>query len=181
MKKALALALAVVLAAAALFFGARYRGIHKDLLAERQAIEAAWNQVEASLRRRAELIPGLTQTVQAEAPDQSGAVGAVDGARRALDAARGRHGKIEANARLDQAVAGLLLGVENHPKLESSRKYGDLLESLKGAEYAIAVARRKYNEAVEHYNARLEMFPDNVVASVAGLRKIDAYFQTPAI
>jgi LemA protein len=79
------------------------------------------------------------------------------------------------------ALARLMLQVENYPKLEGSRKYGDLLEALKGAEYQIAVARRKYNEAVEHYNAGIDLFPNNIVASVTRLGKIDAYFQTPAI
>lgn len=89
--------------------------------------------------------------------------------------------RILANARLDQALARLMLQVENYPKLENSKKYADLLEALKSADYQIAVARRKYNEAVEHYNARLDLFPDNIVASVTRLGKVDAYFQTPAI
>ena len=56
-----------------------------------------------------------------------------------------------------------------------------MLEALKGADYQIAVARRKYNEAVEHYNAGIDLFPSNIVASLTHLGKIDAYFQTPAI
>ena len=74
-----------------------------------------------------------------------------------------------------------MLQAENYPKLESGKKYGDLLEALKGAEYQIAVARRRYNEAVEHYNAGIDVFPNNIVASLTRLGKIDAYFQTPAI
>ena len=82
---------------------------------------------------------------------------------------------------LDEALARLMLRVENYPKLEGGKRYGDLLEALKGAEYRIAVARRKYNEAVEHYNAGIDLFPNNFVASVTRLGKIDTYFQTPAI
>ena len=74
-----------------------------------------------------------------------------------------------------------MLLVENYPKLEGSKKYADLMEALRTADYRIAVARRKYNEAVEHYNARIDLFPNNIVASVTRLGKIDAYFQTPAI
>jgi LemA protein len=74
-----------------------------------------------------------------------------------------------------------MLVVEGYPKLDGSEKYGDLLEALKGAEDRIAVARRKYNEAVEHYNAGIEVFPNNIVASVTRLGRIDAYFKTPAI
>jgi len=172
----LALAVAIVLV-----FGAKCMTIRKDLVSERQAIDADWAQVDAALEHRANFVPELANAVQTEAPAESSAIGVVNDARNALTTAHGQHAKIQANARLDEALARLMLQVENYPKLESSKRYGDLLEALKGAEYQIAVARRKYNEAVEHYNAGIDLFPNNIVASLARLGKIDAYFQTPAI
>jgi LemA protein len=173
--------LALVLLAAALVFCLKCQTIHKDLISDRQAIDADWAQVDAALVQRAGVVPELTDLVQAEAPAESGLIRAVTDARNALTAARGQHQRIQANARLDEAVASLILQVENYPKLESGKRYGDVLEALKGAEYRIAVARRKYNEAVEHYNARIEVFPGNIVASVTHFGKIDAYFQTRAM
>lgn len=173
------LVLAVV--AVALITGFKCTTIRKDLVSDRQGIDADWAQVDAALNHRAAIVPELVNLVQAEAPAEAVAVRGVSDARGTLSAARSQHEKIEANARIDESLARLMLLVENYPKLEGSRKYGDLLEALKGAEYQIAVARRKYNEAVEHYNARIEVFPNNVVASLARLGKIDAYFQTPAI
>ena len=167
--------------AVALIFGVKCMSIHKDLVLERQAIDADWAQVDAALVHRASIVPELTGTVRAEAPSEAGAIGAVNDARNALTAAQGQHAKMQANARLDEALARLMLLVENYPKLESSGKYGGLLEALKGADYQVAVARRRYNEAVEHYNAGIDVFPSNLVASLARLGKIDAYFQTPAI
>jgi LemA protein len=179
------LALAVALVAVAFFFGARCVTIHKNLLAERQIIDADWTEADAALQRRAGLIPDLTETLKSQAETDASAaaaaVMAVNAARNVLNLARDRHEKIQANAQVDQAIGRLMLLAENYPKLQSSKKYGDLLETLKGAEYQIAVARRKYNEAVEHYNARIELFPNNIVASVSRLHKVDAYFQTPAI
>jgi LemA protein len=179
------LALAVALAAVAVFFGAKCVTIHKNLLAERQIIDADWTEVDAALQRRAGLIPDLTETVkaqiEADAPTEAAALTAVNDACNLLILAHERHEKIQANAQVDQAIGRLMLLAENYPKLQRGKKYGDLLETLKGAEYQIAVARRKYNEAVEHYNARIELFPDNIVASVSRLHKVDAYFQTPAI
>ena len=173
--------LVLALVAAALVFGVKCATVRKDLIAERQAIDADWSQVDAALGRRAGIVPELAGLVQAEAPSESSAIAAVNDARNLLGRANGQHEKIQANARLDEALARLMLQVENYPKLESGRKYGDLLEALKGAEYQIAVARRKYNEAVEHYNAGIDVFPNNIVSSVTRLGKIDAYFQTPAI
>lgn len=171
----------LALVAVALVFGARGMAIRKDLVAERQAIDADWAQVQTALQNRAGIVPELMQLVQAEGPSAAAAIQDVNDARNVLNGARGRHEEIQANARLNDALSRLMLLVENYPKLENSRKYSGLLETLKDAEYQIAVARRKYNEAVEHYNARLDLFPNNIVASLARFGKIDAYFQTPAI
>jgi LemA protein len=173
------LVLAVV--AAALVFGARCLSIRKDLVSERHAIDADWAQVDAALEHRAGIVPELTSLVQAEAPVEAATILGVNDARNVLVAAHTQQEKIQANAQLDESLARLMLLVENYRKLEGSKRYGDLLEALKSAEYQIAVARRKYNEAVEHYNARLDLFPNNVVSSLTRLDKIDAYFQTPAI
>ena len=169
--------LVLALVAAALVLGARCVTIRKDLVSARQAIDADWAQVDAALEHRAGIVPELTNTVQAEASAEASAILAVDDARKLLGLAHHQQEKIQANARLDEALARLMLLVESHPKLEGSKRYGDLLEALQSA----AVARRKYNEAVEHYNAGIELFPNNIVASVSRLGKIDAYFQTPAI
>jgi LemA protein len=175
--------LVLALLAAALVFGVRCMTIRKDLVSERQTIGTEWEQVNAALERRAAVIPDLTQTVHADLPADASAEAAivrVNDARNMLKAAPSQHEKIQANARLDEALARMMLLVEAYPKLESSKKYAHLLEALRGAEFQIAVARRKYNEAVEHYNARIEVFPTNIVSSVSHLGKIDAYFQTPA-
>jgi len=173
------LVLAVV--AVALVLAVKCMTVRKDLVSERQAIDADWAQVDAALEHRAGIVPELADTVRSQAPAEAGVIAAVNDARNALNAAPSQHEKIQANARLDETLARLMLQVENYPKLEGSQRYGDLLEALKGAEYQIAVARRKYNEAVEHYNAGIDLFPNNIVASLTRLGKIDAYFQTPAI
>jgi LemA protein len=180
------LVVALVLAGVAVIVGARCMTVRKDLVSERQAISVDWAQVDAALAHRSGIVPELAETLQAEAPPDARpalvrAITAAGAARNALAAARSRPQEIRANARLDDALARLMLVVENYPKLARSKKYGDLLETLKNAEYQIALARRKYNEAVEHYNAGIDLFPHNIVASLSGLGKIDAYFQTPAI
>ena len=98
----------------------------------------------------------------------------------ALDAAHQPRQKIQANADLDNALARALLAAEGFPKFDGSKKFGDLQDALKEAEYKIAIERRKYNEAVEHYNARTALFPNNVVASLSGFRHIDEYIPTTA-
>jgi len=170
-----------VLAAAVLALGSHGLTIRKSLAAERGAIDRAWADVDAALNQRADLVPELVNTVRQEAPDESPKILAVKEASTSLAAARGPREKIQANARLDNAIGDLMLLAENYPGLARGKKFAGVLDGLKEAEFQIAVTRRKYNEAVEHYNTRIALFPNNLVAALSGFGKIDAYFQTPAI
>lgn len=176
MKTGLIVILALILVA----LGSKYVGVRNSLVTERESIDAAWAQVTIALEHRADLVPDLVQTVQREAPDETAVTKALSDACAALDRARGPQPKIRANAQLDNALGRLLLCAENNRKLESSGKIDALEDALKESEYRIAVERRKYNEAVEHYNTRLALFPNNVVASLSRFGKIDAYMPAPA-
>jgi LemA protein len=168
--------LAVIVVAA----GSKYISIRNGLAGERETIDAAWAQVDAALGRRASVVPELVEAFGRGAPNPAGTIKALNEARAALDAAHQPRQKIQANAELDNALSRALLAAETYPKLDGSKKFGDLQDALKEAENRIAVERRKYNEAVENYNARTALFPNNVVASLSGFHQIDAYIPTMA-
>jgi LemA protein len=52
------------------------------------------------------------------------------------------------------------------------------MDELAGTENRIAVERRKYNDAVQRYNTSIELFPNNIVASLSGFGRDNEYFQT---
>ena len=68
--------------------------------------------------------------------------------------------------------------VENYPQLRANENFLRLQDELAGTENRIAVERRKYNEAVQKYNTQIELFPNNIVASLSGFTRNDAYFKT---
>src|SRR5207245_6965036 len=86
--------------------------------------------------------------------------------------------KIAANQQLDGALGRLLLIVENYPQLKSNENFLRLQDELAGTENRIAVERRKYNETVQKYNTDIELFPNNIAASLFGFQRNDAYFKT---
>lgn len=169
-----------VLLIAGLAVGAKFVSVRNELAVQQEAINAAWAQVDVVLQRRADLVPNLVETVKGFAAQEREVIGSVTEARKALLGARTPQEKIEANSRLDGALGRLLVVVENYPNLRSSENFLRLQDELAGTENRIAVERRKYNEAVQRYNTTIALFPNNVVASVFGYERNDAYFKTDA-
>ena len=159
------------------FFGAKYVGVRNELVVLRESINGAWAQVDVALQRRADLIPNLVETVKGFAKQELGIMTAVANARAALIGARSPQEKIQANTQLDSALARLLVVVENYPQLKSNENFMRLQDELAGTENRIAVERRKYNETVQRYNTQIELFPNNIVASMSGFPRNDAYFK----
>jgi LemA protein len=68
--------------------------------------------------------------------------------------------------------------VENYPNLKANENFKALQYSLEGTENRISQSRRVYNDAVQQYNTDLVVFPANIVASMSGFQREDAYFKT---
>ncbi len=175
--KTVAIILGVVLLVV-LIAGGKLVGIRNDLVAQQEAIKAAWAQVDVALQRRADLIPNLVETVKGFAKQERAVVDSVTKARAALLGARTPRERIQANASLDAALGRLLVIVENYPNIKSNENFLRLQDELAGTENRIAVERRKYNEAVQRYNTNIALFPNNIAAALFGFERNNDYFQT---
>lgn len=149
-----------------------------ELVAQREAVAAAWEKVDVALQPRGELIANLVDTVKDFTFRERDVLTGVAQARILLIDAKGPEQRIQANSALDGAVGRLLVVVENYPELRSSAQFQRLIEELRETEAQIAVERRKYNEKVQAYNIGIEQFPKNMAAAVFGFRRNDAYFLT---
>ena len=162
----------------ALGVGSKYVGVRNQLVTQQEAINGQWAQVASALQRRADLIPNLVATVKGFAQHETEVYKDIADARAAL----GRGGRpqemIAANDRLSGALSRLLVVVENYPQLKSNENFLHLQDELAGTENRINVERRKYNEAIQQYNTTLQLFPNNIVASMSGFTRNDAYFKT---
>ncbi|MBI3210902.1 MAG: LemA family protein [Candidatus Solibacter usitatus] len=161
-------------------FGMKLMSTRNDLVTQRESINGAWAQVDVVLQRRADLIPNLVETVKGFSKQEQGIIDSVTKARSSLLGARSPQEKIQANGQLDGALGRLLVMVENYPNIKSNEQYINLQRELAGTENRIAVERRKYNEAVQRYNTSIELFPNNIAASLFNFARNDAYFKTDA-
>ena len=173
----IALAVVGVIVLLILVFGGSLMGSRNELVTEKNAVEAAWAQVDVALQRRADLIPNLVETVKGFAKQEQTVIQSVADARAALGGARTPAEKIAANGQLDTALGRLLVVVENYPNLKSNENFLRLQDELAGTENRMAVERRKYNETVQRYNTDIELFPKNIAASLFGFQRNDAYFK----
>jgi LemA protein len=175
-KRALILAPVVLVLAGAV--SSKFMGVRRDLILQREAIEEQWKRVRQVLHQRAELVPALADAVAGYVQQEPALFHEIAQSRLALEMARAPEEALKANARLSYALWSLLALSENYAPLRTNGKFLRLQEELAGIENSIAVERQKYNEILEHYNAQLQRFPDNIVASLCGFARKDAYFQT---
>src|SRR5579871_553253 len=135
----------VILLILAFVLGGAYFTRRNQMAIKKEAVNAAWAQVDVVLQRRADLIPNLVATVKGYARQEQTVFGDIARARSALLSAKTPPDKIAANQQLDGAIGRLLAIVENYPQLKSSENFQRLQDELAGTENRIAVERKRYN------------------------------------
>jgi LemA protein len=140
---------------------------------------AAKNQIEVQLQRRADLVPNLVEVVRGQAKQELDVFTQVARARAGLLGAIQKGDPVEmanASESLTSALRGLTIAVEAYPQLKSDAAFLKLQDELAGTENRVAVARTDYNEAVQAYNTYIRRFPAVLTAKVIGAGKRE-YFE----
>ncbi len=171
------LAVVGVLVLAAVLIGGPLFSSRNQLVTEKNEIDGRWAEVDTVIKRRADLIPNLVETVKGYAKQEKGVFDDIANARASLLNARDPQGKIDANNQLTGAIGRLLVLQENYPQLKSNENFLRLSDELSRSENRIALARSDYNQAITKYNTDVELFPKNIAASLFGFQKDNAYFR----
>ena len=180
MKKALIIGgvLVGLLLLVALAVGSTFIGHRNTMVQQKEGIAGAWAQVDTVIQRRLDLVPNLVETVKGIAAQEKEVFSNIANARAAMAGARTPSQRINANDQLGGALSRLLVVMERYPDLRSSQNFMRLQDELAGTENRIAIERRKYNQTVQLYNTYIQLFPNNLVASMSGFAREDAYFRT---
>ncbi len=152
--------------------------IYNGLVKARQMVEEAWSGIDVQLKRRADLIPNLIETVKGYAAHEKEALREVTELRtRAQSIAPGDiAGRAAVEGALSQALGRLFAVAEAYPDLKANENFAQLQQSLESLEDEIQMSRRYYNGAARDLNVRVESFPSNLIAGPFGFRK-SPYFE----
>jgi len=179
---------AVVLLIAAITIGS-FIGRYNRLRQMQVNIDQGWSEVQNQLQRRFDLIPNLVETVKGYASHEQETFQAVTEARAQVGgviqidenllndpAAFQRYQQAQNN--LGGALQRLLMVTENYPELKANQNFIRLQDELAGTENRIAVARKRFNDAVGEYNRNLVVFPNNIIAGFFNMTKAH-FFEAP--
>ena len=150
-------------------------GIYNGLVRSRVRTREAWSGIDVQLKRRADLIPNLVETVRGYASHERQTFENVTRARAMLQQAGTAPEAAQANNFLTQTLRSLFAVAENYPELKANQNFLDLQSQLSDIEEKIAFARQFYNRNASDYNTRIQTFPNAVIAGMFGFQPFEFF------
>ncbi len=163
----LGIVIAIIVVIIILWFIATYN----KLVGLRNKKDDQWSQIEVQLKRRADLIPNLVETVKGYAKHEKQTFEEVIKARNTYLEAKTPEEEMKASSGVSNALSRLFALAENYPELKANTNFLSLQNDLKDTEDKISYARQFYNDSVLTYNNKVEMVPSNIVANITGFKK----------
>ena len=153
--------------------------IYNRIIRLENNIDNSWAQIDVQLKRRADLIPNLVNTVKGYASHEKTVLENVTAARaRLMDA--GTPGEaVAADNMLTQALGKLFAVAEAYPDLKANQNFLQLQDELTHTENKVGFARQHYNDSVLSFNNVIETFPSSLIAGPMGKRE-RKMLETPA-
>lgn len=154
---------------------------YNTLVRKRNQVRNAWAQIDVQLKRRYDLIPNLVETAKGYMRHERETLEAVTKARNLAQqaAAAGAGARAKVEGELSSVLSRLLAVAENYPDLKANQNFLALQEELTSTENKIGFSRQFYNDSVLRYNNQTQVFPSNMVASMAHF-KPEEFFEITA-
>jgi len=151
---------------------------YNSLITAKVRVGEAFSQIDVQLKRRADLIPNLVETVKGYAKHEKQLLEEVTKARTSLMAARGPEAKAKANNQLADTLKSIFAVAENYPTLKANENFLSLQEELSDTENKVAYARQFYNSTVMDFNTKLSVFPTMVFGQMLGFKPAEFFAAT---
>jgi len=162
-----------VLVLLAIIFGSMYNGLVRLNIRANEA----WSDITVQLKRRADLIPNLVNTVKGYAQHESGVFEQVTQARAQTLSATGPKEAAVAENQFQQTMKSLFAVAEAYPDLKASQNFQELQAELTDTEDKIQASRRFYNSVVRDFNTKRQVFPTSLFARWLGFKADKEFFE----
>jgi len=151
---------------------------YNNLVRQRQLTQEGWSGIDVQLKRRADLIPNLLESVKGYMAHERDTLEAVTKARTSAIAAQNGtpEQRAQAEGMLSQALGKLMAVAEAYPDLKASQNFLQFQGELSNTENEIQLSRRYYNGTARDLNTAVESFPSNVIANFFKFEKVQ-YFE----
>jgi LemA protein len=134
-------------------------------------IENAWSQIDVQLKKRADMVPNLVETVKGYMKHEKDAISMVTKARENMMKAGDMKARAKADGEMSKALKTIFALAENYPNLKASENFKLLQEQLEGIESKVAYSRQFYNDSVLNYNNTITTIPGTFFAGGAKSRE----------
>jgi len=149
--------------------------IYNRLVKKKNMVEEGWSGIDVQLKRRANLIPNLLESVKGFMGHEKEVLEGVTQLRAQAMGAESPGDKGRTEGLLGAALGKLFAVAEAYPDLKADKNFHDLQDALKEAEEQIQLARRYYNGSVRDLNILIESFPSNLVAGKFGFQQAEFF------
>ena len=149
---------------------------YNSLIQLRGRKDDQWAQIDVQLKRRADLIPNLVETVKGYAKHENSTFEDVVKARNNFVDAKTPEQEMETSNVLSQALGRLFAIAEAYPELKANQNFMSLQNDLTDTENKISTMRQFYNDTVLTFNNKVEMVPSNIIAKMFAFKKAP-YFE----
>jgi LemA protein len=150
-------------------------GIYNGLVRLRALVREAFSGITVQLRRRADLIPNLIETVKGYATHERETFEAITAQRAAATGAGGVAATAQADAAMTGLLGRLMAVAEAYPQLQADDNFRQLQSELSNIETELQSARRYYNATARDLNTKVVSFPDMLFAGSLGFREEPYY------
>lgn len=139
--------------------------VYNSLVSNKNLVAEGWSGIDVQLKRRADLIPNLVETVKGYATHEDKLFRDIAELRAKSIAGGSVNEQSAVGQAMSQALGRLFAIAEAYPELKADANFRDLQDKLSGIEDEIQLSRRYYNGAVRNLNTLIESFPSNIVAN----------------
>lgn len=154
-------------------------GSYNSLVKLDERVNEAWSDITVQLKRRADLIPNLVETVKGYTKHETEAIKAVSEARAKMMGARSVADSAQADGSLTGALSRLMAVTESYPELKADRNFQQLSTEISDTEDKIQAARRFYNAGAKELNTKIKLFPTNLINNLVGHFEKRDYYEVP--